>query len=205
MKGSLLPASLVMAAAAVAAMGLLALRGGDPKEAEEPAAAGEDPRPRTPPARDEEPRLRPYETTATLTEDLRDVLAAGDAAAIEGECWRVSDALAPKAEWMLRHAAPAEASPRVRALLVLACGVHLPDDALLLGFLEDRAAPVRAAAALAAGYRREGERRATFLEGVSVPLGRAVAEETRVDLRARLRAEKDEGVRGTIEQVLAAG
>jgi len=199
-RGALLPVSLLLAVVATAALGLLALRGGGAGAAA--PGPGEPPAPSPPPTR-REMQLRPYRTTATLTEDLRDVLATGDAAAVAETCWRVSDALRDKARWMLQEAAPAEASPRVRALLVLACGVHHPDDPALLAFLADRAAPVREAAALAAGYLPGSERPGSFL-GVPVPLGRTPPAPTENRLRARLETEKDEGVRGAIEDVLAA-
>jgi hypothetical protein len=201
LRGPLLPASLAFAATATAALVYLALRRSagpaEPEAPEERAARS----PEAPPASAAD-RLRPYETTATLTEDLRDALA-GDPGRLDGEFWRVSAALAGRAVWMLQHAAPDEASPRVRALLVLACGVHDPDGAALLAFLDDRVPLVRQAAALAAGYRAGG-RPVRFLGEVLVPLGRRPGEATAARMRARLAGEDEEGVRGTLGAVLDA-
>lgn len=153
-----------------------------------------------PPAEPEAPEgvLRPYETPGTLAEDLRDAVA-GDPAALHDEVWRVSAALASRARWTLVHLAPEESSPRVRALLVLAAGVHLPEDPLVEGFLGDPDARVRAAAALALGYRAGGPAEAAVL-GVRVPLGRAVP----ATVAERLAREEDEGARGAMEAALAA-
>jgi hypothetical protein len=164
-----------------------------------PQPPAEAPAPELPPAPPEvrpEGALRAYETVPTLVEDLRDALA-GDPALVDAELWRVSRALASRARWTLVHGAPAESSPRVRALLVLAAGVHVADDPLVVGFLEDPDPRVRAAAALALGYRPEGPREGALL-GVRVPLGRTVP----ADVAGRLAREDDEGARGAMEAAL---
>lgn len=189
---------LVVAAAATGVLGALVLvkRPEAPTDlpAEElPAVAPEAP----PPA---EETLRPYETAATLTEDLRDALA-GPEEALGAEVRRVSDRIAATARSVLVTTAPAEASPRVRALLVLAAGPHVPDEPALLAFLGDREPLVRRAAALAAG-RIEGGSAVALLPGVEVPVGRKLPRATRRALEARLSREEDEGVRGTLSAAL---
>jgi len=147
-----------------------------------------------------EETLRAYETVATLQEDLRDALA-GPKEALGAEVSRVSARLAPNARRVLLENARDEASPRVRALLVLAAGVHVPDEAILLAYLDDREPVVRRAAALAAAHR-DGGPPVTLLEGVEVPVGRELSEGTRRALAERLAREKDEGVRGTLGRAL---
>lgn len=98
--------------------------------------------------------LRRWQTTATLVEDLRDALA-DPACDLLPEWRRVSDALRPHAAWVLDTLAPGEASPRVRALVVLAAGVHLRGSPALLAFARDREEVVRLAAAAAREGRPE--------------------------------------------------
>lgn len=158
------------------------------------------PAPVTAPA---EETLRPYETVATLQEDLRDALA-GPKEALAAEVARVSSRLRPSARRVLVETAPREASPKVRALLVLAAGVHVPDEGILLAFLDDREPVVRRAAALATA-RQEGGAAAELMEGVEVPVGRELPEGTRRALAGRLPREEDEGVRGTVGRALGNG
>ncbi|HEX5138660.1 MAG TPA: hypothetical protein VFY93_16940 [Planctomycetota bacterium] len=168
---------------------------------DEPAPAPGPPPP-PPPARvaTDEDALRPYETVATLAEDLRDALA-GPKEALGAEVARVSLRLRPNARRVLVETARQEPSPRVRALLVLAAGVHVPDEAILLAYLDDREPVVRRAAVLATA-RREGGSPVALMEGVEVPVGRELPAETRRALAERLPREEDEGVRGTIGKAL---
>jgi len=191
---------LLVAGVATAVLGVLVLkdRPWAPPAAGPPTEAP--PAPPTPPEPPLEPTLRPYETTSTLTEDLRDALA-GPPEALGGEVRRVSDRLKAKARSVLVNAAPGEASPRVRALLVLAAGRHVPDEAILLAFLDDREALVRRAAALATAHE-DGGGTFALLPGVDVPTGRAVAPATRRALEERLAREEDEGVRGALAAAL---
>ncbi len=198
----LLPLTLLLALTATAGIALLATRaaiGPTPPGAPSPAAP-------SPPSAAEAPasaRIRPYETTATLVEDLRDSLP-GDDDLLSRECWRVSAALSGQARWTLLHLVPREASPRVRALLVFAAGVHIPDDPLLLDLLRDREPAVRAAAALATGHLAGGPSTAHLLGRVEVQIGRRMADETRERLVREHTREEDEGARGTIHAVLGA-
>jgi hypothetical protein len=186
---------LLVAAASTGILVLIRLRP-EPEQAPAPA-----PPLLPPPATDApEETLRPYETVATLTEDLRDALA-GPAESLGAEVFRVSARLRPSARSVLLKTAPEEASPRVRALLVLAAGVHVPDERILLAFLADREALVRRAAALAVAHA-EGGAPAALMEGVVVPVGRLLPEATRKALAERLPREEDEGVRGTIAAAL---
>jgi hypothetical protein len=187
---------LIVAAAATGVLVLLRLRPGG--EAEVAPA----PPPPPPPAKAAaaEEILRPYETVATLAEDLRDALA-GPKESLQAEVLRVSARLRPSARRILVETAPKEASPRVRALLVLAAGVHVPDEKILLAFLGDREAVVRRAAALATS-RREGGAPVRLMEGVEVEVGRELPEATRGALAERVVREEDEGVRGTIAKAL---
>jgi len=200
-KGLLLPLSLIFALVATGGLAFVALQGGDAEPAEP------EPRDRATDAETPEGapttrrRLRRYQTTATLVEDLRDALAGSEA--VHDECWRVSNALSRKATWSLANLAPAESSPRVRALLVLATGVHNTDTDLLLGYLDDRAAQVRRAAALACGHDPDGKKSAKLL-GVTVQLGRSLSERTDRTLRDTWRKESDAAVRSGIEAVLDA-
>lgn len=190
---------LLVAGIATAVLGVLVLkeRPQPPPAAGPPPAAA--PGPPTPPP-NAEATLRPYETTGTLTEDLRDALA-GPPEALGAEFRRVSDRLAAKARFVLVSTAPDEASPRVRALLVLAAGRHVPDEPILLAYLGDREAVVRRAAALAAAHEEQGTP-FPLLQGVDVPLGRALPPATRSALEERLRREEDEGVRGALAAAL---
>jgi hypothetical protein len=149
-----------------------------------------------------ERKLRPYETTLTLAEDLRDALP-GPPAVLEKELWRVSRTLESKANWTLARLARQEASPRVRALLVLAAGVHLPDAEALLRFLDDPHPTVRTAAVLACGYREEGPAKAPLFGTVLVPVGRRPTDATRDDLRERYSSEEEASVRAAIDAVLS--
>ncbi len=189
---------LLLAGAATGVLGFLVLRERPQPGAPEPPPA---PAPEAlPPSPAVEEPLRAYETTATLVEDLRDALA-GPPEALGPELERVSLRLLPKARSVLLGAAPEEASPRVRALLVFAAGRHVPDEAILLAFLADREPVVRRAAALATA-RAEGGVPVPLLAGVHVPAGRDLPLATRRALEERLRREEDEGVRGTIAAAL---
>jgi hypothetical protein len=187
---------LLVAGAATGVLVLLRLRPGVEPE----MAPGPPPPPLPAKAAPAEEILRPYETVATLAEDLRDALA-GPKEALGPEVSRVSGRLRPSARRVLVETAPQEASPKVRALLVLAAGVHVPDERILLAFLGDREAVVRRAAALATS-RRDGGTPVPLMEGVEVEVGRELPEATRGVLAERLRREEDEGVRGTIAKVL---
>ena len=117
------------------------------------------------------PALRPYETIETLTEDLRDALAHGTPQ-LDREWLRVSAALAPHARRVLSREARSETNPRVRALLVLAAGVHHPDGPEMLSALKDRSEVVRRAAVLTCGYEAGGTERFALWPGLEIPLGR---------------------------------
>jgi len=203
-RGPLLPLSLILAAAATAGLALIVLR--DPGSSA-PAPAGADAgesatSPEAVPIRERE--LRPYETTLTLLEDLRDALP-GPPATLEKELWRVSRTLKSKAHWTLEKLARQEASPRVRALLVLAAGVHLPDEESLLRYLNDPHRAVRTASVLACGYRAEGPARAPLLGTLAVPVGRRPADTSRADLQRRYDQEEEPLVRAAIDAVLNPG
>jgi hypothetical protein len=193
--------SLILAAAATAGLALIVLR--DPgflvpsPEGADAGASATSPGVAPVPER----KLRPYETTLTLLEDLRDALP-GPPAALEKELWRVSRTLKSKANWTLEKLARQEASPRVRALLVLAAGVHLPDEGALLRFLNDPHRAVRTAAILACGYREEGPARVPLLGTLAVPVGRRPADASRADLARRYDQEKEPLVRAAIDAVL---
>lgn len=197
---SLVWTCLLLAGVATAVLSFVVLRDRPaPRPAETPLAGEAAPAPERPPAA--EAVLRPYETTETLTEDLRDALA-GPREALAAEFQRVAARLGGKARTVLVTAAPEEASPRVRALLVLAAGSRVPDEEILLAFLADREALVRRAAALAAARAEGGTRRFELLPGIDVPLGRALPEATRRALEGRLSREEDEGVRGALTAAL---
>jgi hypothetical protein len=189
---------LLVAGAATGILGYAVLRDREEPAAEPPSA--ETPTPPPERAKAAQEILRPYETTATLVEDLRDALA-GPPEALAAEVRRVSERLAPKARSVLVSVAPEEASPKVRALLVLAAGSHVPDEQILLAFLGDREPLVRRAAALATA-RKEGGLMVPLLPGVHVPIGRALPASTRGALEQRLGREEDEGVRGTLAAAL---
>jgi hypothetical protein len=189
---------LLLAGAATAVLGFVVIRDRPPENAPEPPVAAPPEPPPPPPAA--EPPLRAYETVETLTEDLRDALA-GPQEALDAEVRRVSERLLPKARSVLLGAAREEASPRVRALLVFAAGRHVPDEAILLAFLNDREPVVRQAAALAAAHA-EGGRSLELMAGVTIPIGRDLPPASRRALEERLRREEDEGVRGTISAAL---
>ncbi len=149
-------------------------------------------------------RLRPYQTTQTLTEDLRDALAANNPIELGREVRRVSTALRRRATWMLENIAPFEASPNVRALLVLANGVHIPDSNLLLGFLTDPAPPVRRAAGLAAAYATDAAQSVTLMPGVDCPVGRTLPDRTAAVLRRHATNETDKATRRALARAVAA-
>lgn len=198
----LLRLTLLLALTATAGIALLATRGAPGTAMPAPPSPGPPPHP--PPGQvPDGDGIRPYETTATLVEDLRDALP-GEDDALARECWRVSAALAGEARWTLVHLVPREASPRVRSLLVFASGVHVPDDALLLESLHDREPQVRAAAALAASHLAGGSATALLLGRVPVGLGRSMPEVTREAIARALSREEDQGARGTIRSVLDA-
>jgi hypothetical protein len=194
---------LLLAGAATAVLGFVVLRGDrNPSPAPPPTTA---PPPAAAPLPAAEETLRPYETLATLTEDLRDALA-GPPELLAPEVARVSERLAPKARTVLVSTAPEEASPKVRALLVFAAGSHVPDEEVLLAFLGDREPVVRRAAAIATARtentRLALQRAALVLPGVWVRIGRRLPEATRRALEERLSREEDEGVRGTLAAAL---
>jgi len=196
--------TIVMALAATAGLAVVALRDGTAEmvPAHEPDRPAPGPRPEGARPRPEPRTLRRYQTTATLAEDLRDALA-GEPKDLFKEWRRVSGALEPKARWTLENVAPLEASPRVRALLVLAAGVHVQDEDLLLAFLEDRRAIVRHAAALATGYLPTGTHERELVEGLAIPLGRRPASAAQQRLRRREAAEQDAEVLRAIAAVLS--
>ena len=173
-------ALLLAVAAAVTGAALYLLRDGDPRPdagTDRPAAVaetgdadGKSGLPGYATARDAVV-LRPYETIDTLTEDLRDALAHGTPPLSE-EWLRVSAALAPHARHVLSREARTDTNPRVRALLVLAAGVHHPDGPELLSALKDRSPVVRRAAVLACGYQAGGAERFGLWPGLEIPLGR---------------------------------
>jgi hypothetical protein len=191
---------LCLLVAAIATGVLVFLRHAPEEELPPAPAPPPPPAPATAPAEEE---LRPYETVATLQEDLRDALG-GPKEALAAEVARVSARLRPSARRVLVETAPGEASPKVRALLVLAAGVHVPDEGILLAFLDDREPVVRRAAALATA-RKEGGVAAELMEGVEVPVGRELPEGARRALAVRHSREEDEGVRGTIGMALGNG
>jgi hypothetical protein len=197
LKAVLLPAALFLAVAATAGFGVFVVRDLPERAEAPPPAPGDVPEAaHEPPA---EARLRPYQTADTLREDLRDALQLPPDA-LDQEFWRVSRALRSVARATLLRQASSEASPRVRALLVLAAGVHVQDDPALRRFLDDREGLVRGAAALAAGYREDGTAHAALLDAVRVPLGRRDV----AWLSGRHGAEADGTARAAMRTVLDA-
>ncbi len=199
MRSALFAVTIVLALAATAGLALLAFR--TPRHAPTEADPGD-------PGVIEErqravrtPELRRYQTTATLAEDLRDALA-GDTAKLAEEVWRVSKALTARPRWTLINVARGEASPRVRALLVLAAGVHISDDGVVLAFLGDAQSIVRRAAALAVGYERKGATKVKLVEGLEVPVGRTLSDRAEKLLRHRLGKETDVAVSKDLEAAL---
>ena len=193
--------SLLAALLATGGLALLALQPSGEPDAVEDVAATDVGEIKTRPPKPAELRL--YQTTATLTEDLRDALA-DPSIDLSREWRRVSRILGPKAAWTLHRIVPEEANPRVRALLVLAAGVHIPDSETVLSALEDGAPVVRGAAALAVGYREGGSRFLSLDNRLAVPVGRTLPPKTRGALEQRQRAEKDPDVKRTILNVLTA-
>ncbi|MGQ0612522.1 MAG: hypothetical protein ACT4PV_02065 [Planctomycetaceae bacterium] len=161
------------------------------------------PTPAAPAMRDpaEPARLRRYETTATLAEDLRDALAE-EGRALPAEFARVSRALAGQARFVLERMVPAESSPAVRALLVAAAGLHLQDDPLLWKCLEDASAAVRAAAALTMAYGEGGAVAPGLPAGVTLPLGRRVEGTGRERLLHAREVETDGAARAAMDAAL---
>jgi hypothetical protein len=198
---ALLALLLATALLATGGLALLALRGGTPVEPEPEVAAGKNgegaqalvPSSAT---------LHAYRTTATLTEDLRDALA-DPAADLDREWRRVSAALQDKARWTLHRLVPEEASPRVRALLILCAGIHEPESKAVLDRLNDREPVVRKAAALTIAYQEEGRKKYRLLNRVPVPIGRKVGPAALQALEKRLKVEKDEAARMALTAVLA--
>jgi len=202
LRRALFPLTLVLALLATAGVALVALRGfpnvAPPQESEvQPAAES---RPASP--AESKLALRPYQTTATLAEDLRDALA-GDARKLDAALWRTSGLLRGSARYTLADVARKEASPKVRALLVLAAGVHLQDDELLWSALDDSKAVVREAAALALGYTAAGKTKRVSLTGVRVPLGRTLPDEASRRLRRYADKEDSSEARETMRAVLS--
>ena len=201
MSRALTVSCLLLALLATGGLALLALRPSREPDAEEEAAATEaGPIESRPPKPVE---LRLYQTTATLTEDLRDALA-DRSIDLSREWRRVSRALGPKAAWTLHRIVPEEANPRVRALLVLAAGVHIPDSETVLSALEDAAPVVRTAAVLAVGFREGGSKFLSLDNRLAIPVGRTLSPKTRGTLEQRQRVEKDPDVKRTIGNVMAA-
>jgi len=200
LKGALLPVSLLCAVVATVGLAFIALR--RPPAKPDPAGTATTRGSTVGEEASHERVLRPYQTTATLAEDLRDALASGDGAQVQQECWRVSRALRGKARWTLENLAPHEASPRVRALLVLATGVHVPDDRVLHDFLRDRAPLVRRAAALAIGYAPKGSSSLALAGSVQVPVGRELPTRSRATLDRYHEKETDRAAREAMTAVL---
>jgi hypothetical protein len=201
-RGLLLPLSLILAAAATAGLVLIVMRSAGAPAPEPPAAgAGRADAPPQRPALQQR-ELRPYATTLTLVEDLRDALP-GPPAVLEREVWRVSRALKSRANWTLEKLARQEASPRVRALLVLAAGVHRPDAAALLRFLSDAHPVVRTAAVLACGHLEGGPVEAPLFGALRVPVGRRPEDATRASLEEAYGREHEAAVRAAIDAVLS--
>jgi len=145
--------------------------------------------------------LRRYETTATLAEDLRDALAEGGRT-LPAEFARVSLALAGQARFVLERMVPAESSPCVRALLVAAAGLHLPEDPLVWRALEDASPEVRAAAALAMAYEEGGDLSPPLPAGVALPLGRRLDGMALERLLRARSVESDGAARAAMEAAL---
>jgi hypothetical protein len=201
-RGALLAIGIAVALGATGGVAFLALRQTeeDLREATDSPATD---RPVADRADVEAPALtiRAYETFRTLAEDLRDALAGDDPAA--GKAWdhvreRLVDHPAAMLQWIGRN----EPSPRVRALMVLAAGVHVPDETSLLLFLGDPEPVVRSAAALATAWEEGGESKSALL-GVTVPLGRRPADSTRALLSKHILSETDEAVRKSVLAALA--
>ncbi|MEM8883545.1 MAG: hypothetical protein AAGD14_05735 [Planctomycetota bacterium] len=203
MRGVLFAVGAALAFGVTAGLAFLAMRG-DPEERPPPvvptAPAEEQPK-LAPAPRDQALAIRRHETAQTLIEDLRDVLASNNPAQVHAEVWRVSARLRRSASWMIGAALRNEASPRVRALVVLAAGVHAQDEAAIWLGLDDRDPRVRRATVLALGYRIGGE--AEELLGVQVPVGRELDDATAQRLRGIEEREPDETVRAAIAAVLS--
>ena len=203
-RGIILAIGFAVAVGATAGLAYLALRpAADYSSTAEPEKALT----RTPSERGPQPepqlKIRAYQTTATLVEDLRDALA-GDESNLDAECWRVSRALGNSARWTMTKLATEqqESNPRVRALLVLAAGVHVQGEGLLLLSMRDSDARVRQAAVLAAGYAEDGVK--TRFLGVSVPLGLDPDERMRAALAVLAKKDPDTAVRDAAKLVLAS-
>jgi len=200
-RSALLAVGIAVALGATGGVAYLALRerGGNGRE-----SAAAKPTDRTEP---DEPAsdapalsIRAYETFRTLAEDLRDALAR-DPEAVQAAWTQVHARLAEHPAAMLQWIGRNEPSPRVRALMVLAAGAHVPDEPALLLHLGDAEPVVRRAAVLAAAYAPDGAVSASLL-GVRVPLGRALAPATRALLAHHARSEGDETVNEAIRNAL---
>jgi len=197
-RGVLLAVGIAVALGATAGVAFLALRERDGSGRDEPAPVVAADRTEDPPIEASPSlRIRPYETFQSLTEDLRDALALDDGS-IQAECWRVSARVQQQAKDVLAWVARGESSPRVRALMVLAAGVHVPESGVLLARLSDHDARVRRAAALAVLHDPGGTRIETLL-GVEVPLGRLPGEAARRDFRVQAGKESDPSVKALLE------
>ena len=199
----MLPSLLALAVATTAVV--LALVSSNRPQAA-PSPPGRDGRPSETKPRDRGAPVsgpRPYQTTATLTEDLRDALAS-DPEALGRECLRVSAALQGRARWSLVHLASTEASPRVRGLLVFAAGLHLPDDPDLVRWLDDPSPAVRSATVLAIGHDRDGRSTARLVGAVPVTIGRVPGAEALAALRDVAERDGEESVREAAAAVLEA-
>jgi len=203
-RGIILAIGFAVAVGATAGLAYLALR---PAPDRESTVERRKPVSRTASERGPQPKprlkIRPYQTTATLVEDLRDALA-GDESKLDAECWRVSRALGSSARWTMTKLATEqqESSPRVRALLVLAAGVHVQGEGLLLLSMRDSDPRVRTAAVLAAGYTKDGVK--TRFLGVNVPIGLDPDERMRTALASLVKEDPDAGVRDAAKLVLAS-
>jgi len=203
MKPVLVVAGLLAALAGLAGLAYLGLG-----SAPQPKTTSQPPAPEPGPGSVEEvpaeKGLRPYRTLATLCEDLRDALA-DEGAQLDAETWRVSGLLGSDARRVLTSVAPEERSPKVRGLLVLAAGVHLPDDPTLHGFLNDRFAVVREAAVLAMGTGTgPGDANSPlYLNRVRVAVGQSSSARARARLNEHRAGERDEAVLAALEAVLA--
>ena len=202
MRIALLALLLATALLATGGLALVALRGTTTNEPEQEVAAPAD-RGDPESAAPEAATLHAYRTTATLTEDLRDALADPEVD-LDREWRRVSAALQDKARWTLHRLVPEEASPRVRALLILCAGVHEPESPAVLERLNDREPVVRKAAALTIAYHEEGRKKYRLLNRVRVPIGRTLSPAALGAVQQRHDSETDQGTKQALTAVLAS-
>ena len=204
MKSILLMAGLVAALGGILVLVLFSRHASRAPEAVEAAPVGTTTANEAPETGTAPQKLRAYRTLYTLREDLRDALPAGGSA-LAAEFWRVSTLYTTRdALRVLNEIAPGEKSPRVRGLLVLAAGVHLPDHESLLRLLGDRSAVVREAAVLATTHSKASKGEAIlFLNAIRVQPGRRLAEPTRRALEAVLSREVEDSVRRPVQRALA--